>query len=146
MHITFLRCFRNTNTMRDISPCQRNLFRFCDVTVQNASSCAMRDFARIEQDAFDTFETSDNPNYHQERSRINPLDYTCISTCCSLDRYSSCTRGSARIRDQESGSETNVSSSMSICLWTRNAISKCTDIIFMETYILFIRISLILLL
>lgn len=62
------------NVTRDISSCQRHLFRFRDIAVRGASSRAMRDFVRIAQD---TFETSDNPNYHQGRSRINPFDYTC---------------------------------------------------------------------
>lgn len=37
-----------------------------------------------------------------------------------------CIRGSARIRDRESGSETDVSSSMPTCLWAR--ISKYAEV------------------
>lgn len=90
----------------------------------------MRDFARIAQDAFDMFETSDNPSYRQERSRSLILliihVYRRAAAWIDIPHAYICTRGSARIRDRESGSETNVSSPMLTCLWAR--ISKYADV------------------
>lgn len=124
------------NATRDISPCQRHLFRFRDIAVRDASSRAIRDFARIVQDAFDMFETSDNPNYRQERSRINPLDYTYrrVAAWADIPHAYICTRGSAYVIGNQ-----EVKLTYHLRCWPACgrvlANARTCKVIFVETYI-----------